>query len=406
MAKINEMLSRYKTKKTAKKHWRSFEQQEYRDNLAKSLKDWKKEWKSKEELAEILWKEQWTVEYAEMMINCWRTLDVELAKKLIDSWNKKFVLENIENFKNHNEIAKILIDSWNWVWVRNRLNQFNISDEKIKKELEELNKKKEEEEVVKKKELEEKLEKLKEIWEKFLEFGIEYTIDKKSLLLNIKWDIKGNTFYVCYERGLFQYVGKIDGNLSVTAYRGHKNFTFENLKCINWDLIIGEPTYVPYSWWAVNCEAKNLRRVNGNLNIYGSLKAPLIEISWNCDVHWWGLPSKNLVYIWGELYLSPMGSTDWWIYFPVLRYVGGVELNGYKMGSNKSITVGNNKIYWGEIYFIDPDDPRLAEKADVICDYLKREYNRGLYDSIPTNEDYKTYIKTIPVDRGPNRDDD
>ncbi len=137
------MFSRYKTKKTAKKHWRNFEQQEYRDNLAKSLKDWKKEWKSKEELAEILWKEQWTVEYAEMMINCWRILGVELAKKLIDSWNKKFVLENIENFKNHNEIAKILIDSWNWVWVRNRLNQFNISDEKIKKELEELNKKKE-----------------------------------------------------------------------------------------------------------------------------------------------------------------------------------------------------------------------------------------------------------------------
>ena len=32
------------------------------------------------------------------------------AKKLIDSWNKKFVLENIENFKNHNEISKILID--------------------------------------------------------------------------------------------------------------------------------------------------------------------------------------------------------------------------------------------------------------------------------------------------------
>lgn len=405
------MLSRYKTKKTAKKHWRNFELQEYRDNLAKSLKDWKKEWKSKEELAEILWKEQWTVEYAEMMIDCWRTLDVELAKKLIDSWNKKFVLKNIENFKNHNEIAKILIDSWNWVWVRNRLNQFNISDEKIKKELEELNKKKEEEEAAKKKELEEKLEKLKEIWEKFLEFGIEYTIDKESLLLNIKWDIKGNTFYDCYKLGIFEYVGKIDGNLTVRWwYRGRKNFTFKNLKCVNWDLTIWEPTYVPFSSWNTDCEAENLYLVNGNLNICGSLKAPLKKISWNCDVHWWGLPSNNLEYIGGELYLykytARMGSTYWWIYFPVLRYVGGVELNGYRMGSNKSIEIGDNKVYWGVIYFIDPDDPRLKEKVDVICNYLSRKYNRGLYDSIPTNEDYKTYIKTIPVHRGPNRDDD
>lgn len=405
MAKINEMLNRYKTKKTAKKHWRSFEQQEYRDNLAKSLKDWKKEWKSKEELAEILWKEQWTVEYAEMMIDCWRTLDVELAKKLIDSWNKKFVLENIENFKNHNEIAKILIDSWNWVWVRNRLNQFNISDEKIKKELDELNKKKEEEEAAKKKELEEKLEKLKEIWEKFLEFGIKYTIDKKSLLLNIKWDIKGNTFYVCYIRGLFKYVGKIDGNLSVNATYPNPKFTFKNLKCINWDLVIWDP-YDHFHRSTVKCEAENLCLVNGNLKINGSLKAPLKKISWNCDVDpWWSLPSNNLEYIGGNLCLSkptPVGLINRWIYFPVLRYVGGVELYGYGMGSNKSIEIGDNGIYGGPIYFIDPDDPRLEEKVDVICNY---EYDKDLYDSIPKSTDKHFHIKhTRP--KWQDRDDD
>lgn len=405
MAKINEMLSRYKTKKTAKKHWRSFEQQEYRDKLAKRLKDWRKEWKSKEELAEILWKEQWTVEYAEMMIDCWRTLDVELAKKLIDSWNKKFVLENIENFKNHNEIAKILIDSWNWVWVRNRLNQFNISDEKIKKELEELNKKKEEEEAAKKKELEEKLEKLKEIWEKFLEFGIEYTIDKENLLLNIKWDIKGNTFYDCYKLGIFQYVGKIDGNLSVRGFRGYKRFTFENLKCINWDLDIGD-----YNYRNTFCEAENLCLVNGNLKIYGPLKAPLKKISWNCDVYsWWSLPSNNLEYIGGNLCLSrptPVGKINWWIYFPVLRYVGGVALIGYGMGSNKSIEIGDNGIYDGPIYFIDPDDPKLEEKVRVIRHGSIREFN-DLSDSIPKSTDKHFHIKHIRSDRmWQDRDDD
>ncbi len=253
------------------------------------------------------------------------------------------------------------------------------------------------------------MEKLKEIWEKFLEFGIEYTIDKENLLLNIKWDIKGNTFYDCYKLGIFQYVGRIDGNLHVQGFRGHKNFTFENLKCINWDFIIGAPDYVPYAWWAVNCEAEKLCLVNGNLEINGSLKAPLKKISWNCNVSW-SLPSNNLEYIWGNLYLykntAPAGSTEWWIYFPVLRYVGGVELNGYNMGSNKSIEIGDNKVYWDVIYFIDPYDPRLKEKVDVICNYLSREYNRGLYDSIPTNEDYKTYIKTIPVDRDSYRDDD
>lgn len=417
MGKFNEMLSRYKAIRNAKKYWRSVEWQYYRDKLVKMIKDWKKEWKSKEELAEILWKEQWTVEYAEMMINCWRILGVELAKKLIDSWNKKFVLENIENFKNHNEIAKILIDSWNWVWVRNRLNQFNISDEKIKKELEELNKKKEEEEAAKKKELEEKLEKLKEIWDKFLKFGIKYTIDEKSLLLNIKWNIDEKIFPECYELGLFQYVEKIDGNLIVWKalwnpkyweyiYSNH-NFIFENLRCVKWDLVIDGS--FPHSH--CNVEAEKLWVVDWNLKLDGSsLKAPLERISWNCDVLNWSLQASNLRYIWWDLYLykytAPMGSEDWWIYFPVLRYVGGVELNGYNMGSNKSIEIGDNKVYWDVIYFIDPYDPRLKEKVDVICNYLSREYNRGLYDSIPTNEDYKTYIKTIPVDRDSYRDDD
>ena len=103
MTKISKMWENYNTKRTAKKHGRSFEQQEYRDKLAKRLKDWRKEWKSKEELAEILWKEQWTVEYAKMMINCWRDLGDDLANKLIDSWYWKRVKQNLSKFKQLNE---------------------------------------------------------------------------------------------------------------------------------------------------------------------------------------------------------------------------------------------------------------------------------------------------------------
>jgi len=385
MKTIWEMVDKYNTKRNAKKYWRSFEWQDYRDKLAKRLKDWKKGWKSKEELAEILWKEQWTVEYAEMMVNCWRTLDVELAKKLINSWNKKFVLENIENFKNHNEIAKILIDSWNWIRVRNNLHKFNISDENIRKELEKRHK-----------EQEEKLEKLKEIWEKFLEFGIEYTIDKKSLLLNIKWDIKGNTFYDCYELGLFQYVGKIDGNLSIENPRGHIDFTFENLKCINWDLIIGN-----CNRWYIECEAENLCLVNWNLELRGRLNAPLKEVSWDYCCYGpaeYVPPSKKLEYVGGRIKLhSGRGRTHDFHYFPVLRYAGWISCIDYVVATNTSTKIGDKGIYDGPIYFIDPDDPMLNQKVYVVRSGINRlgasDEERDLYYSIPKSTDKSFHIK-------------
>lgn len=390
MKTIKQRFEDISIKRNAKKYWRTIEHQRYRDRLAKEIK-----WKPIEELTEILSKEKWTIEYAESLISCWRILNEDLANKLIDSWNWEFVAKNIKSFKwwDHNAIAKNLIDSWNWHLVKQNLSKFESLTEENLKILEE-----------KEGEEKEKKDKLKEIWDKFLEFGIEYTIDEKSLLLNIKWDIKGKIFDDCYELGLFQYVERIDGDLTIMCdYRNEKTckFIFKNLKYVDWNLTISHNGYDGYVYF----EAEKLWCVNWNLELRNSkLNAPLKRISWNCDVFdWWILPSNDLEYIGGELYLykytAPMGSTDWWIYFPVLRYVGVVELNGYYMWSNKSITVGDNKVYWGVIYFIDSDDPRLEEKVGVICDYLSRKYNRSLYDSIPTNENYKTHIKSIPVDR-------
>lgn len=397
MKTIKEKLEKFSTERKAKKYWRSFEQQDFRDRIVRKINKEKKEWKSKEQLVKILEQEQWTVEYAENLISCWRILNKDLANKLIDSWNWEFVAKNIKSFKwvDHNAIAKKLIDSWNWHYVKRNLSNFESLTKENLKILEERERMEKE-----------RKDKLKEIWDKFLKFGIKYTIDEESLLLNIKWNIDEKIFPECYELGLFQYVEKIDGNLIVWKdlwnpkyweyiYSNH-NFIFENLRCVKWDLVIDGS--FPHSH--CNVEAEKLWVVDWNLKLDdSSLKAPLKKIGWNCDVLNWSLQASNLRYIWGDLYLykytAPMGSEDWWIYFPHLSYVKSVKLNGYKMGCNKWVQVGDNKVYWGVIYFIDPDDPQKKEKIEVITDFLSRKYNPVLYNSIPTNENYKTYIKSI-----------
>ena len=111
MVKLKKMLDDYNTNKTAKKYGRTYEQQKYRNNLAKSLKDMKSHWNTWKELEVVLSQEQWRVEYADAFTANWRKMDNEMAKKLIEYWNRKWVKENLTKFKSlDDDVIKIL---WN-----------------------------------------------------------------------------------------------------------------------------------------------------------------------------------------------------------------------------------------------------------------------------------------------------
>ena len=126
------MFEDFSTMRTAKKHGRTFEQQEYRDKLAKTLKELKKEWKTIEELDEFLSNKQRTIEYAENQISCWRTLNGDLAKKLIDSWKLDFVIKNLNKFKwLSKSIAAKLFEEWYYLDVARNIMSFEILDEEL-----------------------------------------------------------------------------------------------------------------------------------------------------------------------------------------------------------------------------------------------------------------------------------
>jgi len=130
------MFEDFNTMRIAIKHGRTFQQQKYRDELVKSLKElkkeWKKEWKKFEELYESLSKKKWTIEYAENQISCWRTLRGDLAKNLIDSWKLDFVVKNLSKFKwLGTNIAAKLFDEWYYLDVARNIMSFESLDKTI-----------------------------------------------------------------------------------------------------------------------------------------------------------------------------------------------------------------------------------------------------------------------------------
>lgn len=122
------MIEDFSTKKNAKKFWRPVEKQAYRDWVVRLLEEWKKSWKSKEELAKILSDERWKVEYAEAFTSTWRKMNKEMAEKLIQSWNRKYVKENLTKFKwLDNDVLKTL-------WMKWREYYLKLSKDRIKKD--------------------------------------------------------------------------------------------------------------------------------------------------------------------------------------------------------------------------------------------------------------------------------
>ena len=99
MSKIKKMFEGLSTLRNAKKFGRPFEKQAFRDWVVRLLNEWKKSWKSDEELAKILSDEQWKIEYAEAFMATWRKMNKEMAEKLIQSWNRKYVEENLTKIK-------------------------------------------------------------------------------------------------------------------------------------------------------------------------------------------------------------------------------------------------------------------------------------------------------------------
>ena len=106
---FKEFVEEYNKKKTAKKHGRSYMQQEYRNNLAKNLKDIRQFWDMWKDLANILLdKEKWKMGYVSSL---WenRESSKEPTKESIEN-----IATNSKNFEwpNQQIVAEILIKRW------------------------------------------------------------------------------------------------------------------------------------------------------------------------------------------------------------------------------------------------------------------------------------------------------
>lgn len=68
MKKINEIFTEIQTKKIAKKHWRTYGQEQYRENLHKRVREMRSYRDTWKELAEsLLKKEKWNIQYVESL---------------------------------------------------------------------------------------------------------------------------------------------------------------------------------------------------------------------------------------------------------------------------------------------------------------------------------------------------
>ena len=120
MKKIREMIEDYNTKKIAKKHWRTIEQQKYRKDLAENLNDMRQCWDKWQELAKnFLEKEKHTRQYLESLWSN-RKLWMDIAIELIERWDWKLVADFSDKFKwfDYDVIAKEFIKKGDKEWFR------------------------------------------------------------------------------------------------------------------------------------------------------------------------------------------------------------------------------------------------------------------------------------------------
>ena len=113
MKKIKEMSEDYNAKKVARKHWRTIEQQKYRNELAKNFKEMRKLWDIWHDLSKsYLEKEKYTRQYFESLWDD-RKLWMDVAMELINSWKWKLVVDYLDKFKwvDYDVVAKKLIES-------------------------------------------------------------------------------------------------------------------------------------------------------------------------------------------------------------------------------------------------------------------------------------------------------
>ena len=121
----------------AKRPQRTPEQQEYRDNLAKYLKEKREQWISWIELAKVLDEEKKTLRYLDALGEG-RKVDVEIAEKLIENWYSEYLIKYLDKFKwsDHQRIAEKMIENREWWLVVKYLEKFDLlNHEKIVEKL-------------------------------------------------------------------------------------------------------------------------------------------------------------------------------------------------------------------------------------------------------------------------------
>lgn len=131
MKNIDEMAYKLTTSAQAKKFWRSYDLQDYRNQIVRNYYEWKKEWKTNKELRDILLKEQWTVKYVSSLE--WdRKVWNDVAKQLLKDGEYYFVAKNLNKFTwLDKEVAKILLEHKYTFEVVKNLDRFTWLDKKI-----------------------------------------------------------------------------------------------------------------------------------------------------------------------------------------------------------------------------------------------------------------------------------
>lgn len=128
METIKKMLAEYATKRIAKKHGRTYEQEKYRIDLAKTLREMRVDGDAHAFLA----KEKMTEEYISSL---WkdRFLSRQIAYDLIQAWKGEYVVKYLDKFRwlDHRKLAEILINSWKWKLVTEYLDNFDWAVEQL-----------------------------------------------------------------------------------------------------------------------------------------------------------------------------------------------------------------------------------------------------------------------------------
>lgn len=161
MKKIRQMVEQRQTEETAKKFGRTYQQQEFRDDLAENLKVSRKFWSVWRKVATILlkkWKWNPTYFYSSWTRKAWKDvaeslvkskewtrvlacnirhfkwLDKKIAKKLIDCWYEFEVAKDLYRFEWLDlTIAENLINTRQWWYVIKYMYKFKWLDKEIAK---------------------------------------------------------------------------------------------------------------------------------------------------------------------------------------------------------------------------------------------------------------------------------